>query len=220
MSSLQAELLYQFQSMKFHEQKLYKHFEENNKYIRIFFGGCYLRENNRLISIYPQIKLYKNGIVLISFRKMLPDIHLTSEEFIEDEVNIVTKSFNEILLPPGIIFANELESRKSSKYRIFNRKSQYKTIARILVTIKMATQPIHETDFSFNVIPMTTDQANEELNLDLIKDMFLVYIRYFANFSSLKPLNKRRNEKYNLYTYFRGVPSIYLIDFTNQPDSK
>ncbi|MGD8191526.1 hypothetical protein ACQCN2_16220 [Brevibacillus ginsengisoli] len=220
MSPLQRELIYQFESMKFNEQKLYKHFEKNNSYIRIFFGGCYLREEGKLLSVYPQIKLYKNGILLVTFRKMLPDTNLTIEEFINYEVNIVTKSFDEILLPAGIIFANELASRKSSKYKLYNRKSQYNTLAKVMTNIKNSSKLIRETDFCFNVIPVVTGNINEELNLDMIKDMFLVYISYFANMSLLKPLNKRKNEKYSLHTYFRGVPSIFLLNFSNQPDSK
>ncbi|MCE0450057.1 hypothetical protein [Brevibacillus sp. AF8] len=151
---------------------------------------------------------------------MLPDCHLTDEEFIDEEVNMVTKSFDEILVPPGIILANELQMQKNKRYNFLNRTSQLRIISNVIKNVRDSIQLIKETDFNFNVIPMATEQNKDGLNLDVIRDMFLVYLDFFANLNLFKPLNKSKQEKYSLHTYFRGIPSVYLLNFSNQPDTK
>ncbi|GEM_PF-1053232 len=71
-------------------------------YVRGFVGECRLVSPKREILVYPIIKLYATGVVLVEMRIMSPDHAVALEEFVENYVNLYKWRFAEVWGPPGL----------------------------------------------------------------------------------------------------------------------
>jgi len=83
-----------------------RHFGENNtfpaKYIRGHLSECRLVTDKYNYRIYPTVKLYETGVLLVELRNIHPDIDITTEDFIEQFSNLYKIKFQNILVPPGL----------------------------------------------------------------------------------------------------------------------
>ena len=70
-------------------------------------GECQLISNGQKYLIYPIIKLYKTGVVLVEFRVTSPDIELETKEFIEGYINFYKINFDEVFIPPALRIAGQ-----------------------------------------------------------------------------------------------------------------
>ncbi len=79
--SLFQSIYFRFAELKFYRQN--KDFPP--KYISGRMGECQLICNNQIYYVYPIIKLFKTGVLLVELRISSPDVELGVEEFIEDK---------------------------------------------------------------------------------------------------------------------------------------
>lgn len=71
-------------------------------YVRGFLGKCQLISPEREILVYPIIKLYATGVILVEMRVLSPDREVALEEFIESHRNLYKWRFEEVWGPPGL----------------------------------------------------------------------------------------------------------------------
>lgn len=71
-------------------------------YVRGFMGECRLISPKRELLVYPIIKLYATGVVLVEMRIISPDRAVALEEFVENYLNLFKWRFAEVWGPPGL----------------------------------------------------------------------------------------------------------------------
>jgi len=211
------ELLKQATEMWYHEWKLFnENYRGTYPYLRCFFNACYLKKGPRTIALYPQIKIYANGVYNLLFREIAPtDYTYYLEPFIENEVNLPKLLLDSIEIPPEIIKYKGLakyESALSNKpihlkmKEIIFKKHKNILIKNMEILFEKKTKNIQSGDFSFKVIPF---KSKSDLYLDNLCRIIISAFTY--------TLNQKNN--YYLGSFWTLRPSVYILDFINQPST-
>lgn len=218
MKPLQSEFLFQAYQMRHYEKFLFhSDFESRLQFIRIFLGVCYLQDKEETIAVYPQIKIYSNGIVLLLFRKIGKDCDLTVNDFVQEGVNLPAKTLNSIWVYTGIALANQLAYEQGGIYNLpLTKRIQKRRFEVIMDALREETSRTRDNKkgFHFDIVQYGKE-GNEIFTLDSLKDMIFVMIEYGTNVHIKKPL--RRKDKHVFHNYWKGIPFIYLLEFSDKP---
>lgn len=188
-------------------------------YIRIYCAPYYLHnsDNDFTVSLYPQIKIFENGIVQIIFRKIGPDENISIDNFVNDYINLYKHYFSEIWIPRGFITIDSLiNGEYGNKIKLFPKK-QINLLNKISEIYKNKSVKSSD-DFEFEVVKLPFEKDNIDkmtFNFDFIINQIFDVISYCINVNIQKPL-KFSNE-YILDGNWKGIESVYLIDFDDQP---
>ncbi len=188
------------------------------EYIRGFMNPCKLKSGERPILMYPYLKLYNNGTVNLTFRQISPEFEYLIDSFIEHEVNLFKSYFEEMETSPDIM-------KLSGRYSVYTgqvplslnlyrkRSLIFKEMDR---DIEKNTRFVKEGDFSFyytNTIP----DKNKKRTLDDLYGFFTSALAFAMNTNKKGEIPFSDGLKYNFGNYWTVRPSIYIIDFINQP---
>lgn len=210
-------LLKESSRMWFSEWKLFSEEYRNSfPYIRCFLNPCYLKTDLRTIGLYPQLKLYSNGVFILSFREISSKEPFYIEPFINNDVNLSQLEFDNILIPPEFIKINSKGFALDQPLLqiLLNRNKIRDSLKEIDEVIEHNTEEI-TGDFKFNVVPIslkTESKFNFEDLIEIIREnLFFV----------VNPPSKRilRRKIHYLTTYRTIRPSIYILEFENQPNT-
>ncbi|PEW67022.1 hypothetical protein CN448_19020 [Bacillus cereus] len=214
MNQLQAEFYEQAYKFEFHQRNLFTEMlNVKNRYIRAFLGKIYLKNEDMVVALYPQVKIYENGVVLLSLRKFCGNDDIPVGDFINNYVNLFTERFQELWMSSGIVLARELSVLSYEKLSNKEKKRAYNAIKEGICELTQVVED-EEQGFSFKLCNVP---ARGTLNLGLVTDTIFEAIEYSANVKIEQPLRVERF--YELGTYWRGMPFIYLLDYENQPHS-
>ncbi|MCM3730125.1 hypothetical protein M3196_00385 [Fictibacillus nanhaiensis] len=210
----QLEYLYQAVKMKFHENLLFRDYMYNDLFdhIRVYLAPIYLQEGEVVISFYPQIKIYKNGIVQVIFRRIgngKEIIHI--DNFINKYVNLFNHSFKDVWIPSGFFF---IQLAKEFGYKFYKKNSVKQLKAFSLLKEKVISDSVESSDeFKFRVtkLPTSTTEYNTKDLFDGIIDCIL----FCLNMKNDKPFKSQ--EKITCSQTWKGMPVIHLIDFEDMP---
>jgi len=162
------ELLDQSMKMWHSEYKLFSDKYRNSfPYIRCFLNACYLKtDTGRTIILYPQIKIYANGIFILSFREIAPKETYYLEPFMINEVNISQLDLDNILIPPELVKSNVigLVYEQPFFYLLWNRNKIRKNNKDIFKRLEENTELIDAGDFKFHLVPMILDKTDAKLH--------------------------------------------------------
>ena len=123
-------------------------------YIRGYLNACYIGLGDRVIALYPMIKIYNNGVLILSFRIIAPINHVEYliDDFIKYDVNLYQHKADYIEVPPEWV---ELQTRDLLLWSDGDLVSRYKTqrsINEIDSMINDKIKEINEIDFTFQVL--------------------------------------------------------------------
>lgn len=95
----------QYVQMKAAELDIYSdEITEDLPYIRGFLELFTIGVNDKLILLYPQVKIYSNGVFIVSFRILSPpDFKYPIENLIDNEINLFRHTTTDIAMPSSVI---------------------------------------------------------------------------------------------------------------------
>lgn len=99
-----------FQSIYFRFAELKQYSESGYflpKYLRGHLGECQLIYNNHAYLVYPIIKLFETGVLLVELRVSSPEENIEVGEFVEKFINLYKRNFNDVLVPPALRLAGQ-----------------------------------------------------------------------------------------------------------------
>jgi hypothetical protein len=191
------------------------------QYLRGFLGTCRLKKDNRTISLYPQIKLYNNGVLDLSFRELGPkgfEYYINS--FIENELNLSRLDLDNIEVPPALIKLNNIfrysELPFSKKFKAFIRGKSLKKANEI---VQNKTKTIKEGNFSYKLAPLKLKVSNNsgKVHLSSLYEILISSLDVIINFKYNGFIINHSN--YTWGDFWISRPSVYILDFIDQPDS-
>ena len=68
------------------------------RYIRGYLGECMLISKDFTYTVYPMIKLYSTGVILVEIRVICPKVEIGMERFVEEYLNLYKRSFDNALI--------------------------------------------------------------------------------------------------------------------------
>lgn len=191
-------------------------------YVRAFLGEYRLTSAARslAISMYPILKLYSSGVVLLEFRIIGPPTGISISEFIADFVNLPFAEFDQAHVSPALA---KLAPR--SYYRA--RRPLPLHLRAALTWLErghdraVASESSEEKsgDFTFSIAPLPSDGSRETLaGIALTIFSTVAYL-----LSQPKPwlayIIRGHPRTYQLGNYWSGRPHIHITRFDDQKDS-
>ncbi|MFZ3113672.1 MAG: hypothetical protein WA111_12100, partial [Methanothrix sp.] len=196
-------------------------------YIRGYLNPCYMSINGRIVALYPQIKRYNHGVFLLSFRVIAPNSHIdySVNTLIEYDINLYQYKADYIEVPPEWLKLHIRDLLLWSNEGLINRYKALRTINEINSNIDRKIKEINDGDFKFYISHL--EGSGDFLFFDKdsfngIKDMVISTIYHTIN-----PLNNSikyvitgpGKEKYHTGSVSVSRPSVYILEFNDQPDS-
>lgn len=215
--------------MRIYELKLFTgQYLETFTYIRGYLNAFYMTQGGRVVNIYPQIKIYDNGVVNLSFRLLAHHSHIPYPVniFIENEVNLYKHRAECIEVPPEFLKLYIRDLMCSDNGGLISRYRQRCFVKEMDSSIDANIKKVDGSDFTFYVTSVDSEKCQENFhlspNFDGIKDIIVSSLHYVVN---------QANENIKFLTLGCGKenchigklslsrPSIYVLDFVNQPDT-
>lgn len=184
-------------------------------YIRGAMNPCRFKSGQRPVSLYPQLKIYNNGMLNLLFRQISPIFDYPVESFIEHEVNLFKNEIDEMETAPEIM---KLSGRLHlHDYPIISRLLKKNAILEAMDNaIEKETEYVEEGDFSFYYTKVIKDNC-EIFNLDDLYGFFTSAIVYVINSNKKGEIPTFSKLKYNFGNYWTLRPSVFITDFKDQP---
>lgn len=208
--------------MFFYESDIFNSIYFNSfTYIRCFLEPIYLYEQKSYKILYPQIKIYDNGVVLITYRVISSKKQISVDNFIPEYLNLYKHNFDSILLSPGLLkliyrafLLDEIVMGNFRGYK-FGKKVNF-----VDEKIDSNSIVINEGDFTFNLTPIGTVLEYDVLNIDFLQGIITASLEYVLNKGKINKINRNKKGKYkfNIGNYWLGYPSVYLLKYKNQPE--
>lgn len=106
--SYAGEALFQSMYLRFAELKQYRQFDDfPPSYVRGHLGLCQLTSAGNIYHLYPIIKIFDSGVLLVEFRIFSPEAILNVKEFVEEFLNLYKRNFDDVLDPPILRVAGQ-----------------------------------------------------------------------------------------------------------------
>jgi hypothetical protein len=219
--------------LAFHERRI-----ESNKveqvapYLRAALPPVVLENDDLTLPIYPWLKLHSDGLMCISFQLDTTWDDLSEEEFIIDVVNLFQRYFKsvwvdatlqridgELLLPEAFegqisIGGQSVADRKTRKLAKKMRQTARATLESSLSKDGRHFD-LHGESWLLHQIAGSEDKAEWEGTIDLCRS---IYANVVA--SQIVSTNYRKNANAAKVRLWQGRPSISLMRFDGQPQSK
>ena len=204
--------------------------EFSAKYIRGHIGECRLVADNYTYCIYPSIKLYDTGVLLVELRTIHPATVVTTKEFIEEFLNLYTMRFSNILVPPSLHINGQhaFTASEKSRWPLFLRFGSWLVDKEIKKYLEENTVKEKSGDFDFEFVPLWESKNHKDKDLELSEsNSFLIEDLVLTIFQSVgvaasglrrgKSLIFRgSNKSLKLGKHWRGHHHVYLIKFNGQ----
>ncbi len=208
-------LLEQSFSMWHSEWKLFSdEYRDSYPYIRCYLNACYLKFGLRTRALYPQIKIYSNGVFILSFREISSKESYYLEPFIENEINIPNLDLDNILVPPELLKQANLGSLNDLPlFELYLKRDEFREESKkFKELIDSKTQIKDDGDFTFKITPMNIYDEGYKLTLfDLIE--LIIHNLFFA----VNRNNRISRIETNYIGGFTLRPSVYILDYKDQP---
>jgi len=231
-----GESLFQSARLRFSELRIFSN-EQNRTthYLRGHLGECRLiSQNGYNYHIYPVIKLYETGILIVEFRVMSPNIKINRSDFVDKFVNLFKWEFSQVYIPPALsliyhqaCYLNE-NVRKSliarRKFMSLNRNLQ-SHIEKISVTEKSG-------DFNFELVPLLSNPEDDQttvkdnsfeyterkFSLVNLAEMIFFSVGFMSvgKIQGLSFLLRKPNKPLELGDFWSGRPHIHITRFHGQ----
>ncbi len=172
-------------------------------YVRACLDEIRILVEEQLILLYPQIKIFENGVFLVEFRTIGPDADYHVNNFIDRNINLFTHIAENIEVPPNlfILFNRYLHSETSwSPMKLIRLRNIRKETYANVEQLSYSDDEQDDAGFGFKYF-------------SLGKGYTLKHIFDFIKYALLIALGARLT----LGSYWFGRPSVYLYQFQNQP---
>lgn len=215
----EGECLLQAAEMRTHEQfALSDSLGHVPEYIRVYFEPCVLEYEQFVVRIYPQAKIYSDGVILIALRVLSGETPYQLEQFIEEQVNLYAHTAVATELPFNVLLGAALHGF------CFDRSRLWRSDAGLRRSIKGKLRPLiqsnREGDFRFRRLRAdgTFWEGLDSMDLAPYNLRALVNLYAWALLDSAATAERRwpavvkwRSQR-RLGNYWSGRPSIYVAE--------
>ena len=207
-------------NFRFNEMRLCKDGPLPPPYIRVTLGEFHLTSSDENISVilYPVVKLFETGVILVQFRLIAPDRDIPLEEFIPHYVDLGGALFNEVLVPPSVTeLAAKAYFHSATSWPLYWRYLLHKAECKHDQAVEELTQEIESGDFSAMLAPMTSEGEAGDTLSSIASTLYSI-IGYVIS----KPrsgaifLLRGQVDIISSGNYWSGRPHIHVLDFEGQ----
>lgn len=230
LSGYSAECIYQASYMRYFELLLFNQiFLEQTAYVRAFMQPALFSFEQKRIILYPQVKLYQNGVMTICFRIIAPNHPYPINDLIENEINLYKHNADDIQISPALFGLN---IRVPLSHKNNNPASRYRTLR----SISFFNRIINENNENFTYIKFK-DFSHKFISIkpfeELAEDQPIlnlnILIEYISSAIALVLNRPNQGIKYFIFGakklrlqpggYWIMRPNICILDFEDQPDT-
>lgn len=217
--------LIQGSNMLFQEiNVLSESYREKVDYIRCYLLPCYIQIKDNQHLLFPQLKIYENGIYILSFQLSPPEEEINLNQFIDSYVNLSQCRIDNMGIPPDII-------KLAHKYVVFNELTGIFSKRKLHTALLNSNKEIDEHSvsidsfgFSLKVCPYKYyfDQYDVDITLNSLKDIITISLTQVLDelvIMMFNPPFRHRNYQFSPGNYWRGRPIIYILSFEEQPST-
>ena len=219
--------------LSFHEQRIEgDEVRQMPPHFRAALPPIVLENDDLTLPIYPWLKLHSDGLMSICFQLDTTWNNLGEDDFINDIVNLFQRYFKFVWVQATLqridgeqLLPDAFEGKISiGGQDIINRKTR-KLIKKMRVTARTTLDDslskegrhfdLHGESWLLHQIAGAEDQSEWEGTIDLCRSIYSN-----AVVSQIVSINRRKNSRGARVQLWQGRPSISLMRFSDQPQSK
>jgi hypothetical protein len=196
------------------------------QYLRIFLPPCHLISEDYGYAIYPQVKLYANGVMLTHLRVLSGDKPVDVQEFIERHVNMFMVVGKDLEVTPGVFRPYIRSLLLDGPTGLRERSKALKLLAEVDRWVGGALPQVEEELGSWPMLSLSefphveTGDGATPLTLRHVARMIEIAILgaiapMRGGFAYLALGPSRRQP--SLGSFWSGRPSVHLTAFDGQP---
>lgn len=201
-------------------------------YLRTALPPIVLEKDDLTLPVHPWLKIFSDGIIILSFQLDTTWENIDESFFIENIVNIFQQYFNRIWVQEKIqkLDAEQiLPEAFISELSIGGQRIQGRKSARLLKKMRADSQEyldgsfkrggkffdIDDKSFMLHQIAGSEGKDDWEATIDLCRSMYVNAIT-----SLLVPIEQKNSRHLRQVQMWQGRPSISLMRFQGQPNTK
>ncbi|MGB4442381.1 MAG: hypothetical protein WBJ62_09205 [Coriobacteriia bacterium] len=208
-----SEGVYQFAVMSYRENWLMSgYLHEYAPFVRVLLNPVVIENDEQSVVLYPQVKLYGNGVALLHFRLFAPEDGSDGETLVNFHLNLFQMDVTRLLVPPSILLEYDAATALSSVTSRRHAKNVLEAFKQhIAGHVDRATRMDIE-DFSFGLVEVPIDQyiGEEPCTFGFVRELYMQAISH-----AIAPKRSVFREQGN---YWASRPTVFLFDYTRQPE--
>ena len=189
-------------------------------YVRAVLSEFHLTssESGFSVVLYPVIKLFESGVILVEFRTMSPEFNTPLEEFINCHVNLGFVNFDEIEVPPAISdLAKKAYYHSVQSWPTHQRSTMNQLEREHSQAVKKKSREVISGDFTAILAPLSREQGQTETLSTLAQTLYSVVGFVISNpRSGLSYLLRGQKHLISAGNFWSGRPHVYITDFKDQ----
>lgn len=213
------ECLVQAIAMRTHEQHvLADPLSRVPSYLRIYFEECVLEFEDLVVTLYPQAKLYEDGVLLIEFRVLAGENPYSLDDFVEQQLNLYAHMAQGGEIPLPILLGAASHGFSFGKRRLRSTLERFRRKTR--AELAKLEEERDSGDFSWrrlrldNVWGALAAMELAPYNLRVLANLYA-----WSLLDAASTVDHRRRGRRRLGGYWSGRPSVYIAG-TDPPVSE
>jgi len=218
-----AEMFHQAAHFRCNELRVRSDLSVPPPYVRAMLGEFHLfsPDTGFGVVLYPVIKLFESGVILVQFRAISPKRDMPLDEFIDNHVNLGQMSFGEVEVPPAIsslatrAYYHSYHSRPLLGRAELNLSERYHSRG-----VKEKTREVASGDFMAKLAPLSSDNVTGDTLSSLAQMLYSIVGFVISNPRTGITFLLRGQRRIILPgDFWCGRPHVHLIDFEGQKRS-
>ena len=194
-------------------------------YVRAFLGECRLvcKEASLEIVLYPIIKIFESGVMLVTMRIISPVGEMSLEEFINTQVNLFNLTFDRVEVPPSLSkIATHAYHHALKQWPIHLRACLLYLAKGHDLAVDQLTRVVSSGGFSFPLAPLSSEE--EDNSFDTLSSLANTLFNVVA-FVLSKPrlgldfLIRGQKRLASVGNFWVGRPHVHLVRFEEQQET-
>jgi hypothetical protein len=210
-------------AMRFHESTIFsENLNARINYIRGYLGIAMIHKGESMSLIYPELKLYQNGVLTISFRAFSPDKTIDTTTLINEFINIPMVNTNIVFVKPELLKIDLNWAIKRQEGNIIQKYSDIKSLRKALELIDRGKTRKDLGDFQHDVMAIDPYGIFKKpiYNVHTVRQYIVSAVEGILNGSqgdlSYLLLGPKRN-RWKSGNYWSGKPNVIVWSFKDQP---
>jgi hypothetical protein len=208
-----SEGVYQFAVMSYRENWLMSSYlHEYTPFVRVLLNPVVMENEEQSVVLYPQMKLFGNGVALLHFRLFAPEDGNDGETLVDFHLNLFQMDVTRLMVPPAILLQYDAGAALSSVTSRRHAKNVLEAFERHIAGHVDRVTRMDTEDFSFGLVEVPLDQyiGEEPCTFGFVRELYMQAVSRV-----LAPKRKVFREQGN---YWSSRPTVFLFDYTRRPE--
>lgn len=193
------------------------------QFVRAFLDVIHLHSGEYRVNLYPQIKLYANGVFLLHFVVFSPSGGVPLADMVERYVNLFGVPYDRFDMAPGLINAGESGILTTPDSGRRERREAEKALQQRRSDMEARAEDMTDGDFTFRLTSLARDETlvpPQSTDFDRARVYATAALEWAVNRAG-KPLprsNPEHGRTHHVGSYWHGRPTVYLLEYSGQPE--